>query len=93
MANPGHYRVMFGVRFDERGRAPLWRVIGELTAALTACELAGAQLRLPAERAAITLLLGAHGTVALTHAHPVKDAEVLVLHHVDELLSLVLDSG
>jgi AcrR family transcriptional regulator len=93
MANPGHYRVMFGVRFDERGRAPLWRVIGELTAALTACELAGAQLRLPAERAAVTLLLGAHGTVALTHAHPVKDAEALVLHHVDELLSLVFDGS
>ncbi|MGW7001621.1 TetR/AcrR family transcriptional regulator [Streptomyces sp. NPDC054933] len=91
MANPGHYRVMFGVRFDEGGRAPLWRVIRQLTAALTACELAGARLRLPAERAAVTLLVGAHGTVALSQVRPGKDAEALVLDLVDELLSLVFD--
>jgi AcrR family transcriptional regulator len=94
MANPGHYRVMFGVRFDEGGRAPLWKVIGELTAALTACEKVGARLRLPAERAAITLLVGAHGTVALSQARrPGRDAEALVLELVDEQLSLAFHGG
>ncbi|MCT9112003.1 TetR/AcrR family transcriptional regulator [Streptomyces mirabilis] len=94
MANPGHYRVMFGVRFTKGGRAPLWRVIGELTASLTACEQAGARLRLPTERAAIMLLVGAHGTVALSHTrHPRRDAEGVVLELADELLSLVFDGS
>jgi AcrR family transcriptional regulator len=94
MANPGHYRVMFGVRYGEGGRAPLWRVIGELTVALAACEEAGARLRLPAERAAITLLVGAHGTVALSQARrPGSDAEAVVLELVDEQLSLVFDGA
>jgi AcrR family transcriptional regulator len=93
MANPGHYRVMFGVHFDEEGRAHLWKVIEELTAALTACELSGARLRLPAERAAITLLVGAHGTVALSQARRGRDAEASVLKLVDEQLSLVFDGS
>jgi len=92
LANHGHYRVMFGVRLDEGGMAPLRKLIEELIEGLTACEEAGTRLRLPAERAAITLLVGTHGTVALSsYVHRDQDAETLVLEIVDELLCLVFD--
>ena len=38
-----------------------------LAVTLGACERSGVALRLPAERAAIVLLVGTHGLVALTH--------------------------
>jgi AcrR family transcriptional regulator len=91
--NPGHYRLMFGMRLDQRGRPRLWTLVDELTAGLTACEQAGVRLRLPADRAAIVLLVGAHGRVAISHARAEVDAEAAVRRFADELLSLVFDNA
>jgi len=91
LANPGHYRLMFGPHGGER--TLMLRTLAEqLTAALATCEDAGARLRLPADRAAIVLLVGTHGRVAIWHAQPETDAEDRVLRFVDELVGLVFDA-
>ncbi|GAA1292136.1 TetR/AcrR family transcriptional regulator [Pseudonocardia aurantiaca] len=92
LASPGLYRVMFGARLGQpvsTARA----LVETLTDSLHACEVAGARLRLPAERAAIVLTVGTHGRVAISQARSVDDAEAVVVEFVDELLSLVFESG
>jgi AcrR family transcriptional regulator len=92
LANPGHYRVMFGARLGQPG-SPARVLVEALTDSLRACEAAGARLRLPAERAAIVLTVGTHGRVAISQARSGDDAEAAVVEFVDELLSLVFESG
>jgi AcrR family transcriptional regulator len=93
LASPGHYRLMFGAHGGPR--TPMLRTLVEqLGATLAACEGSGARLRLPADRAAIVLLVAAHGRVAISHAQAEADAgedEERVLRFVDELVSLVFD--
>lgn len=91
MANPGLYRLLFG-------RAPRTAtghkgslLLGSLTDALHACEQAGHRLRLPAERAAIVLLVGTHGRAAIQQDRSEMERIDLVLGFADELLSLVFD--
>jgi AcrR family transcriptional regulator len=90
LASPGQYRLMFGAH--EGPRTPMLRTLVEqLSTSLAACESAGARLRLPADRAAIVLLVGTHGRVAISHAQAETDAEEKVLRFVDELVGLVFD--
>jgi AcrR family transcriptional regulator len=91
LANPGHYRLMFGPDGGQR-TSMLRTLVERLSAALTACESEGARLRLPADRAAIVLLVGTHGRVAISHAQPEAGAEERVLRFVDELVGLVFDA-
>jgi AcrR family transcriptional regulator len=93
LANPGHYRVMFGPHVGEpdRQRSYGLTVARRLASTLSASERSGAQLRLPAERAAIVLLVGTHGRVAFTHARPGTNDEASVLQFADELITLVFD--
>jgi AcrR family transcriptional regulator len=91
LANPGHYRLMFGPDGGQR-TSMLRTLIEQLSAALTACESGGARLRLSADRAAIVLLVGTHGRVAISHAQSeADDAEERVLRFVDELVGLVFN--
>jgi AcrR family transcriptional regulator len=92
LANPGHYRVLFGPRVGEPGRQRSYArsLVRRLASTLSACERAGAVLRLPAERAAIVLLVGTHGRVALTHGQREVNAETQVLEFADELIGLVI---
>jgi AcrR family transcriptional regulator len=92
LANPGHYRVMFGVRLGQPG-SPARALVETLTASLRACEAAGARLRLPAERAAIVLLVGTHGRVAISQARSADHTEAAVVEFVDDLFSLVFESA
>jgi AcrR family transcriptional regulator len=94
MENPGHYRVIFGLRMrrSEHERSSARSLVDLLSAALLACERDGARLRLPADRAAIVLVVGAHGRVAISDARVEDEAESLVFAFVDELVSLVFDT-
>jgi AcrR family transcriptional regulator len=86
MANPGMYRLIFGR--DRTGqRTSAHTLVDQLAAGLLACERDGLRLRLPAERAAIVLVVGAHGRVAISYTR--SDTEEQVLAFVDELLTLV----
>ena len=86
MANPGTYRLIFGARRPDQPVSAR-TLVDQLAAGLLACEREGAALRLPAERAAIVLVVGAHGRVAISHTR--ADGEAQVLAFVDELLTLV----
>jgi AcrR family transcriptional regulator len=88
MANPGLYRLLFG-RSRHGGASPARSLVDLLEGSLSACERAGVRLRLPAERAAIVLIVGAHGRVAIHQARGDADAVELVLAFADELLGLV----
>lgn len=94
LANPGHYRVMFGAHVGEPGQQRSYglTLARRLAGTLSACEEAGARLRLPAERAAIVLLVGTHGRVALIRERPLSSDEPGVLQFVDELIGLVFDT-
>jgi AcrR family transcriptional regulator len=90
LASPGQYRLMFGARGGPR--TPMLRhLLEQLSTTLAASEGAGVRLRLPADRAAIVLLVGTHGRVAIAHAQPGGDSEESVLRFVDELVGLVFD--
>jgi hypothetical protein len=91
LANPGHYRVMFGLRSSRSKQpSPARALISSLTQGLDACQEAGARLRLPAERAAIVLVVGTHGRVAISHTR--TEDEQRVFDFADELFSLVFDT-
>lgn len=92
LANPGHYRVLFEPQVGEPGgrRGHGRALVNRLAAALAACERPGLRLRLPAERAAIVLLVATHGRMAITYAQVEDDAEANVLAFVDELIGLVV---
>lgn len=90
--NPGHYRLIYNNR--ERAAAseqtPLGQLVLRIRAAVERCADAGHALRLPAQRAAITVFVGTHGRVALYHAAPDAGEGAVGIHSfVDELISLV----
>jgi AcrR family transcriptional regulator len=90
--NPGHYRLIYNnrERGGEPGKSPLGRIVGQIVNALQRCEAAGLELRQPAQRAAITVFVGAHGRVALYHAAPeAGDGAAGIYSFVDDLISLV----
>lgn len=92
--NPGHYRLMFAPRppeLSDREHSPAWTVVESLTAGLARCAEAGSVLRLTPERAAIMLVVGTHGRVAIGHTREVTDPLKLVLAFADELLSLLVE--
>ena len=87
LASPGLYRLIFG---SQQGQHNYGRtLVDRLAASLSENQVAGERLRLPADRAAIVLLVGAHGRVAISRAQPEADTEDKVLQFVDELVSLV----
>ena len=90
LASPGHYRMMFGSHPGQRNYART--LVDRLATTLSENQDAGARLRLPADRAAIVLLVGAHGRVAISHAQSEADTEEKVLQFVDELVGLVYAS-
>src|SRR5262249_23701117 len=93
LANPGHYRVMFGIRPSayavDRSSPPL--LVDPLTGGLVACGRAGVPLRLEPDRAAAVVLLGAHGRVTVAHTLLPSDTEERVIEFADDLLALVID--
>lgn len=93
MDNPGLYRLIFGARLPDGAgqRMSAHVLVDRLAGGLLACERDGARLRLPAERAAIVLVVGAHGRVAISHTRGEADTEARVFGFVDDLLSLVFD--
>lgn len=92
LANPGLYRIMFGPRVEpDDVPSALGSLVEQLIATLTDVEAAGAPLRVPPERAAIILLVGAHGRVAIHHSGRGRSTEENVLRFADELIDLVLD--
>lgn len=100
MDNPGLYRLLFGrVTRPEFGQvtqsefAQPGSVLDILATTLRACEAAGHRLRLPAERAAIVLVVGTHGRAAIQEARSEMHRIDLVLAFADELLSLVFEDS
>jgi AcrR family transcriptional regulator len=93
IGHPGLYRLIFGLRLrrttDQDPRSA-HMLVSELADGLSACERQGARLRLSAERAAIMLLVGVHGWVAISHAR--SDGECQVLEFADDLLMLVFET-
>ncbi|GHF49641.1 AcrR family transcriptional regulator [Amycolatopsis bartoniae] len=89
VGNPGHYRLMLAHRDPAAPRGPLMDVIAMLTEAFERCADAGHALRLPADRAAVIVFVGAHGRVALLHSNPSERSAQGVPDFVDELVGLV----
>ncbi|HEY1701836.1 MAG TPA: TetR/AcrR family transcriptional regulator [Trebonia sp.] len=92
LANPGLYRIMFGPRVEpDDAPSGLGSLVEQMVATVRAAEAAGARLRVPADRAAIILLVAAHGRVAIHHSRPEHSTEDSVLQFAGELLGLILD--
>jgi AcrR family transcriptional regulator len=94
--NPGLYRLMLsrGRGRQEAGgpaEGPLMDVIALLATAFDRCGAAGCGLRVPSDRAAVLVFVGAHGRVALLHSNPRERGARLVESFVDELIALVFD--
>ena len=89
--NPGLYRLLFGPTHRPDGVKPTRSIVGLLIETMHACEVAGTRLRLPAERAAIVLIVGAHGRVALQLINSGSDRVEQVIDFADELLALVVE--
>ena len=93
--NPGLYRLMLSRRGGARPapgappEGPLVDVIALLTAAFERCDAAGRHLRVPSERAAVLVFVGAHGRVALLLSNPAERRATTVFSFIDELLALV----
>jgi AcrR family transcriptional regulator len=92
--NPGHYRLMMNHRRSQpepaEGDRPLVLVVRRMQEAFERCAAAGYRLRQPADRAAITVFVGAHGRVALWHSDPDETEVDRILGFVNELISLVI---
>lgn len=92
LANPGMYRIMFGRRVEPGdGPSALASLVEQMVATVTAAQAAGARLRVAPDRAAIILLVAAHGRVAVHLARPERSTEDTVLSFAGELVDLVLD--
>jgi AcrR family transcriptional regulator len=96
MENPGHYRLMFGIRQSPVAartppRHPVWVVLDSLEAALLRCEEAGHRLRLPRDKSVTTLFVGVHVRVALWHAFGRSSSPKSVYAFTDDLLDLAFE--
>ena len=94
--SPGHYRLMINKRPWRRtpdgGReGPLIAVVGEVIKAFERCEQMGVRLRVPAQRAAVVVFVGAHGRVALAHGTDDPELSKHIPDFVDDLIELVID--
>ncbi|TVT21956.1 TetR/AcrR family transcriptional regulator [Amycolatopsis acidiphila] len=90
LGNPGHYRLMVGNGGAAGSpRGPLMDILAVITAAFERCAEAGHPLRLPSDRAAVIVFVGAHGRVALLHSNPSEHGAQAVAAFVDELLTLL----
>lgn len=95
LANPGIYRLMLSKGShrpapDARPVGPLVDVIGQLAEGFQRCVAAGLDLRLPPDRAATVVFVGAHGRVALIQGGRGDTPLAQVHDFIDELLSLVV---
>lgn len=90
MGNPGLYRLLFG-RVSRRDAGRAGSLLEAFTVALRGCEQAGYRLRLPAERAAMVLIVGTHGRAAIQQDRSEVERIDVVLGFADELLSLVFE--
>jgi AcrR family transcriptional regulator len=84
--NPGHYRLMLSSGVDRT--EPMLDVITMVSAAFGRCEEAGHALRLPSDRAAVIVVVGVHGRVALLQSSAVERSPRAVEEFIDELLAL-----
>jgi AcrR family transcriptional regulator len=96
VGNPGHYRLMLSKGAERsapgvRPAGPLVDVLDLLVAAFARCDQAGFKLRVPSDRAAVMVFVGAHGRVALLHSNPSEHGAQALRPFVDELVSLVFD--
>ena len=95
MENPGHYRLMFGIRQSPMApsspRHPVWVVLDSLEAALRRCQDAGHRLRLALDKSVMTLFVGVHGRVALWHAFGRRSSPKSVYAFADDLLELAFE--
>jgi AcrR family transcriptional regulator len=94
MENPGHYRLMFGIRQSPAAsspRHPVWVVLDSLEAALRRCQEAGHRLRLALDKSVTTLFVGVHGRVALWHAFGRRSSAASVYAFADDLLGLAFE--
>ncbi|GAA5144787.1 TetR/AcrR family transcriptional regulator [Pseudonocardia eucalypti] len=93
VAHPGHYRILFRRRSDQppESPSPMTAILAEFQRSLERAAEGGAQLRLPADRAAVVVFMAAHGRMALYHANPTERSAQKIPQFVDELISLVLD--
>lgn len=94
LANPGMYRLMLSKGShrpapDARPVGPLMDVIGQLAEGFERCAAAGRGLRLPPDRAATVVFVGAHGRVALIQGGRGDTPRAQLHAFIDELLSLV----
>lgn len=88
--NPGHYRLMLTSRAERTQQ--FLDVIDTVAGALRRCEDAGHVLRLPADKAAAMIMVGAHGRVALRHSSPTEiNGSAQIAAFADELVSLVFE--
>ncbi len=91
LENPGHYRLMLRSLQLSEPRRSLASVVEIMTGAFRRCEEAGHRLRVPSERAAVMVFVGAHGRVALHHSDPADHDLASILAFVDELVALAFD--
>lgn len=92
--NPGHYRLMTAngpprTAPGVRPVGPLADVIDLLVAGFARCAVAGVELRVSAERAAVIAFVGAHGRVALFQNSAEHSDADSVRAFVDEFVSLI----
>jgi AcrR family transcriptional regulator len=102
MDNPGHYRLMYGVRQpaverERMGLHPARQVSAGLRHALTACADAGHPLSLPLYQATHTLWTGLHGLVSIQHSLAIDGSpdqlDAMADGLVDILVAAERDSG
>jgi len=90
--NPGHYRLVIRIRPTPAQRTgPLADIVQNIIALLEHGEQAGIRMRVPPRRAAVIILVGVHGRVALQHTSGDADRDEEIMAFVDELISLVVD--
>ncbi len=92
MDNPGLYRLLFG-RVSRRDAGGAGSLLEAFTVALRSCEQAGHRLRLPAERAAMVLIIGTHGRAAIQQDRSEVGRIDVVLEFAEELVGLIFEDG
>jgi AcrR family transcriptional regulator len=91
MAHPGHYRLVLSAiarHAPENPPEPLMKILSMFTTAFDRCRQAGHQMRLPADRCAVMVVVSTHGLVALaqSRAQTVPDR---LRQNIEDLLTLI----